>query len=731
MNCYGHLFMLVALSATTGTVAAPVSSPPVVLVSKRAMFAERLAAHEVRRYLYVRTGQLPEVVTSDRGIPKGRTFFLVGQLTDATVSRVVGPSQVQRLTRQLNPEGYVLESREVQGQRGLVISGQTGAGVLRGAYQFVQTLGVRFSPAGDIIPDGKIRFVVPTLSVVSNPVMDVRGYFPYHSGNPQGPEYWNQDDYLQFIGQQAKLGMNLIAMLQHHRGDGSLDVTWTPSWDVPQQVGAAPFGMAKAFTAKDFRSENALPFVGVKEQRPLSDQNSAMLSSVYRFSRSVGVDSCMGGFLASGVDHWKTAFRYLDTNGFAPKYIWQHSYENWSYADPEPKLLDQAVLGFRDFFQAKKETGYGAQAVVSGWAIGPRKDPLLFDRELSKEVIIAPQMLGIGKAPVDPAYAKMLNRPKWVVPWLEDDFNMIAPQLWVRRMIANVQVGRDYGCTGLIATHWRTRVIEPQMIALAQLGWNGTLDAAAFYDDYARAAFGPEAGPAVGKLMLRMDGNLPIPTDWKDGWPGGIHADKEYWSKNKAAYGFVDELAALRPRVRGASSLARFGDLLGQWQYMRALGHLKSTVGTPDEAATAREAYTALLQTVTNSGELGDLIFLNLQVGKNKPMDYTGRPRLVVRTPRSSLLANEPLRLSIAVIESGSPKSAELEWRPLGTGRWQRVAAQRGYLNSYTVEIPVAQITGRDFEYRIRVVTSDGAVQHFPAGAPQRTQTVVVVPTAL
>jgi hypothetical protein len=585
---------------------------------------------------------------------------------------------------------------------------------------------VRFSPSGDIVPDGTIDFELPELNVVSNPALEVRGYFPYHSGNPQGPEYWNRDDYMLFVGQQAKLGMNLIAMLQHHRGDGSVDAVWTPDWEEPYQISNAPFGMAKAFATAHYRSANAQLFPGTEQKRQLSDLNTRMLADVYAFGRDIGVHAVSGGFISSGIDHWKKALSYLDSNGLSPRYIWQHTYENWTYTDPDQGMLNWSIQCYKDLLTARDQMGSPIQAVASGWTIGPRADPLLYDRELPKEVVIAPQVRDIGRAAVDPAYAQMENRPKWVVPWLEDDFNMIAPQLWVRRTLDNLRVGQSYGTNGTVATHWRHKTIEPQMIALSRGAWDGTLDADAFYLDYSTAAFGPEAGPAIAAVLSRVDGKLPRPTDWKEGWPGGIWPDSSYWSKHQAEYNFVAELEALQSAVVGAECAARFEYLLGQMRYLRALGKLKAAIGTGDEVNAAREAFTALLETVSNSGELGDLIFLNLHVPKGKPTDYTGRPRLVVRTPRTSLLAGEDLRLEVVLIERGSPAGALLEWRPLGAEEWRQVPAVAGYLNSFSVSVPSAEIGAQDFEYRIAATASDGSVLSFPAAAAERGHTVVV-----
>jgi hypothetical protein len=697
---------------------------PVIVTSEMPSFAEHLAAKELRRYLYVRTGKLLGIQTNRS---KGDSI-VVGVLSSALVLRALGEPEQAQIGQRLGLEGYCLKTVSNEGHRTVVVTGKTPVGTLHAAYKFVETLGIRFAPSGDIIPDGTIPLTLPSLDVCSNPTLAIRGFFPYHSGNAEGPEYWNRDDYMLFVGQQAKLGLNLIAMLLNHRADGSIDVHWT-GWDEPYKIAKAPFGMAKAFKAEQFRSDHAYQHPGADAKRQLSDLNTQMLRDMYRFGRAVGVDACMGGMLSGGVDYWKKAFAYLSQEGFAPTYIWQHTYENWLYTDPAQGLLNSSVQGFRDFLRARDEVKSPVQAVVSGWTIGPRKDPLLYDRELPKEVVVAPLVKDIGRAPVDPAYGDMIGRPKWVAPWLEDDFNMIAPQLWVRRLIDNVVSGRAFGCTGLIGIHWRTKAIEPQMIALSRLGWDGALNADAFFLDYCQASYGPNAGPEIARLLSQLDGKLPRVTDWsKDNWPGGIHPDREYWATHKGDFLFVDQLEAVRTHVRGPESLARFDYLLAQMRYLRAMGKLRSALGTPDETSVAREAYTALLESTSNSGELGDLIFLNRQIPRGKPVDYSGRPHLLVRTPRPSLSATEDLKLDVVVLESGSPREVRLDWRPLGAANWRRCIATKGYGNSFSLLVPHSDLRGQDFEYRLRALTSDNKSLLFPASAARRAQTVVVMP---
>ncbi|MFN3485790.1 MAG: hypothetical protein ACK44W_09945, partial [Planctomycetota bacterium] len=246
--------------------------------------------------------------------------------------------------------------------------------------------------------------------------------------------------------------------------------------------------------------------------------------------------------------------------------------------------------------------------------------------------------------------------------WLENDPNLVAPQLWAGRMRFDAADARRLGCTGLIGIHWRTKVLAPNVSALATASWKldmkkppvasdphlpalrevaapapragraRFLPVEAFYLDFARAHFGEEVSAAAGRIFARIDGvALPEPSTWKDG-PGAIKAEKVDVEKR---YRFVDELGELRSRVRGPGNIARFDDWLGTFRFMKAMaqvGDLRARLGEavgglakepdPDRRrALAQEALalrvelarawermvTFLLTVVDSPGELGTL----------------------------------------------------------------------------------------------------------------------------
>ena len=76
---------------------------------------------------------------------------------------------------------------------------------------------------------------------------------------------------------------------------------------------------------------------------------------------------------------------------------------------------------------------------------------------------------------------------------------------------------------------------------------------------------------------------MPRPSDWVDG-PGGIKPDARPWDEVAKEYAFVDELAALRERVKGAGNLERFDYWLNNFRYLRANAQVNCTWARYNEA---------------------------------------------------------------------------------------------------------------------------------------------------
>ncbi len=186
--------------------------PAAIVVSKGGTFCERLAAHEIHRYVYLRTGQLLDVVND---LPPAG---------DAIVVRTSAGD--------LDPQAYSLMTWQDGRRRILEITGGSDSATLYGAYRFAELLGVRFYMHGDVVPDERVKFKLPILSEQAKPLFELRGIQPFHDF-PEGPDWWNTDQYKAILSQLPKMGMNFFGLHTYPEDRPAAEPTvWIgmPSW---------------------------------------------------------------------------------------------------------------------------------------------------------------------------------------------------------------------------------------------------------------------------------------------------------------------------------------------------------------------------------------------------------------------------------------------------------------------------------------------------------------------
>ena len=162
----------------------------VIVIPDKASKIEILAAKEIRKYLYLRTDLLPEII-------------------DKTSGKSGGTEIVLRIDTLLAGQEFCLKTTDVQKEKSLIISGGSPQALLYGAYEFAEQIGVSFYLHGDVIPDKKIEDRLPDLDIHKRPLFGIRGILPFHDF-PEGPDWWNENDYKAIIAQLPKMKMNFI-----------------------------------------------------------------------------------------------------------------------------------------------------------------------------------------------------------------------------------------------------------------------------------------------------------------------------------------------------------------------------------------------------------------------------------------------------------------------------------------------------------------------------------------
>ena len=177
---------------------------------------ELLAAKEVRRYVYLRTGR---TLSMERhaAIPEDGDLIVVAD-SDAKMLESLRDS----LGHTLHSGGFAIKTIEGNARQILVITGHDETSTLHGAYRFAERLGVGFGLAEDIIPDKRIDLDISGYDEAGEPLLKMRGILPFHDF-PEGPDLWNTDDYMVAISQLAKLGMNFIGLHTYPRWSTTMD----------------------------------------------------------------------------------------------------------------------------------------------------------------------------------------------------------------------------------------------------------------------------------------------------------------------------------------------------------------------------------------------------------------------------------------------------------------------------------------------------------------------------
>jgi hypothetical protein len=169
---------------------------------------EKLAGLELQRYIYLRTGTMALIQTSDTLRISGEHPTLT--LAVATKGTPLAAQLSQNLTRrqlkavhQLGPQEYVLDQQSIGHHRVAFIIGGNSIGTLYGAYRYVQHLGISFDLYHDVIPSGRLSHLPPVKWKRGRPKFALRGILPFHDF-PEGPDWWNANTYEAVLTQMAK-----------------------------------------------------------------------------------------------------------------------------------------------------------------------------------------------------------------------------------------------------------------------------------------------------------------------------------------------------------------------------------------------------------------------------------------------------------------------------------------------------------------------------------------------
>lgn len=494
---------------------------PVIMGADDAPPLVELALHEIRRYLYLRTGELlPVTPLTEKESDASYAAVWVGLAGDPFAQRAGEAPE-------LPPDGFWLKSVDRDGHRTVFVVGGGETGALYGAYRFAELLGVRFYLHGDVIPDARIALALPETDEVGAPLFELRGIQPFHDF-PEGPDWWNADEYKATLAQLPKMGMNFfglhtypedrpaaeptvwIGLAEDAAEDGSVRHSYPAiyyntllpvGWGFQAKPTSAYTHGAAALFDRDGYSSDVLRGFEPKPETPedcneVFNRAGALLRDAFTFARSLGIKTCIGTETPLvvprevrrrlGVDDPAAPISQEDilrlyegiftriARAHPVDYYWFWTPENWTWEGVKKDAVQATVDDVLTAIQAAKNVRAPFALATCGWVLGPQYDRALFDQILPKDMPLSCINRQVGFEPVEPGFAHVHGRPKWAIPWLEDDPALHSPQLWVGRMRRDAVDALRYGCTGLMGIHWRTRILGPNVSALAKAAWEQT-----------------------------------------------------------------------------------------------------------------------------------------------------------------------------------------------------------------------------------------------------------------
>lgn len=515
--------------------------------------AEQLAAREVRRYLYLRTGRLLAVRPAGARLTGTQAAVVVGRQDRPLVRALLATDELRRVAAGLGPEDFWLRTVKAGGRDVWVLTGGGDTATLYAAYRFAEHLGARFYLHGDVLPDAPLTRV-PWLDEQSSPLFRIRGIQPFHDF-PEGPDWWNLDDYRAVLGQLPKLRMNFFALHTYPEGaphaeptvwigpegeftgDGRVTASYSASYNntirqraIPgnwgytaRPTGAYTQGAALLFDRDAFGPDCLLGHFPVpvrpEDCNAVFNATAAMFREAFTFARRLGVQTCVGTetpltlpqallkrLRAAGQDPRDRAVVQRVYEGIFRRiaaahpldYYWFWTPEGWTWEGTRDEQVQRTLDDLRSALAAHAAVRPPFKLATCGWVLGPQQDRALFDKVLPKEVAVSCINREVGRSPVDRAFAAVHGRSKWAIPWLEDDPALTAIQLWAGRMRRDAADARRYGCDGLLGIHWRTRSLAPNVGALAQAAWT--------QDAWNPEPFAP--GPPAPRVAGPVGGNI-------------------------------------------------------------------------------------------------------------------------------------------------------------------------------------------------------------------------------
>ena len=153
-------------------------------------------------------------------------------------------------------------------------------------------------------------------------------------------------------------------------------------------------------------------------------------------------------------------------------YYWLWTPEGWTWGGNNPAQFAATIRDIRAAYDALAASRQAVTLATCGWVLGPQHDRAALDTLLPKECPMSCINRSVGHDPVEAAFANIQGRPKWAIPWMENDPNLVAYQPWAGRMRHDAVDAKRLGCDGLLGIHWRTKALAAERLRPGRRAWD-------------------------------------------------------------------------------------------------------------------------------------------------------------------------------------------------------------------------------------------------------------------
>ncbi len=378
---------------------------------------ERLAAREIRRYVYLRSGRLLDIISDELELPKREDMIVVAEKDRPVMRSIAREAGLNTLLNILTADHYLLKTITRGKQRVLLVTGD-GTGTLYAAYRFAENLGVRFYLHGDIIPGNKVVFELTDLNQDDKPLFELRGIQSVYE-YPDDPDIWSENDYMAALSQLPKLGMNY-------------------------------FGLYSSGSEK-------LLFDG-----------DSMTINLFAYARDLGIKTGLGIDMQKA-ESGRLGEQYADLfvrigETYNPDYfVMLTPYERGMTVNNPvdiPSIL-RAAAGVME------DTDVSFTLAAGGVSFWPE-----LDKELNRDIAAVSVTGSHRQSSTDDALGRIYSRDKWVIALPDDSDSTTAPQFQADRIRENASNSLKNECTALIGMVQSESITDLSVLALARAAWD-------------------------------------------------------------------------------------------------------------------------------------------------------------------------------------------------------------------------------------------------------------------